>query len=167
MINLIEEKSNKYREAAEAKGLQFSFQHLNEMPDQIVNDPKIIGTVVANLIENAVRFTAKGAIAVTLSAKQLSADQYRFQVDVSDTGIGIPEKETKRIFDSFTQIDSSLTRQYDGNGLGLSVCEKFAKSLGGTISVSSEVGMGSTFTFVFDSEIVLDIAVQKTKFSTN
>jgi len=101
-----------------------------------------IGQIVSNLTNNAIKFTAKGRVDVRFGQDAEDA----LVITVSDTGIGMSEEQTLRVFDKFIQADSSTTRQYGGSGLGLSICEGLAHKMGGRISVASEPGKGSTFT---------------------
>jgi CheY-like chemotaxis protein len=96
---------------------------------------------VANLVSNAVKFTAKGEVAARFEA----ADAGGLRLSVTDTGIGIPQHKILTLFEKFTQADSSTTRQYGGTGLGLAICRELAQLMGGQVSVLSDEGRGSTF----------------------
>jgi hypothetical protein len=103
--------------------------------------------VLANLINNAIKFTEKGQIVVKIEKLEEKENEVIFRFSVADTGIGIPKEKQKEIFESFTQVDSSITRKYGGTGLGLAICKKIIEMMGGNIWVESEVGKGSTFYF--------------------
>ena len=110
------------------KGLKISFQ---PSPDMVSNpsiqtDPELFRKIVSHLIENAIRFTEQGAIAVTLSDSLNSKGDRQLKLSVIDTGSGIPKEKLDYIFEPFTQVDVSLTRQYGGNGLGLAICQEMA-----------------------------------------
>jgi signal transduction histidine kinase len=121
------------------KGLELTA----ETPDDLIinTDARRIKQVVLNLISNAVNYTDSGNI--QLSAQQLTEN--KFTILVRDTGVGIPENELPRLFQPFQQIDSSLTKKNKGTGLGLYLCKKIMKMLGGDIFVKSEYGKGSEF----------------------
>jgi signal transduction histidine kinase len=106
--------------------------------------------VLNNLVENALKFTERGQVHLTVSMvdEPVPGDgrARRVQFAVSDSGIGISEEHQASIFESFSQVDGSSTRRYQGTGLGLAICKKLTELMGGTITVSSELGVGSTFT---------------------
>jgi CheY-like chemotaxis protein len=110
----------------------------------LVGDPHRLRQVLLNLIGNAAKFTHEGEVVVRVKRTEEAG---RLQFSVCDTGIGIPREKHQSIFGSFTQVDSSTTRQYGGSGLGLSICYRLAQLLGGRIWVESEVGRGATFHF--------------------
>jgi signal transduction histidine kinase len=126
---------------AEAKGLSLSLVLANELPTEIITDELRLGQVAANLLHNALKFTAQGS--VTLRAGVGSGTWY-FQV--TDTGIGIDPEWHKLIFEEFRQVDSSSKRKYGGAGLGLAIVKRICAILGGDIQVESAIGKGSTFT---------------------
>jgi signal transduction histidine kinase/DNA-binding response OmpR family regulator len=101
-----------------------------------------------NLLSNAAKFTQNGTVTLALSRAQVGSDQTRFTFHISDTGIGMNEEQLGRLFQAFTQADSSTTRHYGGTGLGLTITRHFANMLGGTIQVTSKAGEGSSFVMV-------------------
>lgn len=120
--------------------------HIDEsIPETIVGDPNRIRQVLNNLIGNAVKFTPKGFIRVTAS-HAIHENESRLELAISDDGVGIPADRLASIFESFTQADGSTTRTYGGTGLGLTISRNLAELMGGSLSVQSEVGEGSTFT---------------------
>jgi signal transduction histidine kinase/CheY-like chemotaxis protein len=132
---------------AEAKGLRL---HLNIDPSVrllVRGDPVRLRQVLGNLISNAVKFTERGM--VTLSVRRIgeSAAQHQLKFEVRDTGIGISAEAQPRLFQAFTQADASTTRLYGGTGLGLAICKRIIELMGGRIDVQSEPGRGSTFSF--------------------
>lgn len=110
-------------------------------------DPGRIGQVLTNLIGNAIKFTSKGGVTVTITDHDKSHDCHEILFEVTDTGVGIPQTSIEKIFESFTQADSSTTRNYGGTGLGLTISQKLVTLMGGEIGVRSELGTGSTFWF--------------------
>lgn len=129
-------------EAAE-KGLVFDIQRPVDIALQRWGDVRRLRQVLLMLLGNAIKFTPQGRVALTV--EELSPGQLRFHV--TDTGVGIPEEWHARIFEPFTQVDSSISRRYNGSGLGLSLAKRLADTLGGQIQVQSKVGSGSTFIF--------------------
>ncbi|ACC73331.1 response regulator [Paraburkholderia phymatum] len=127
---------------AAAKHLQFSVERAPGVPDMIFTDGQRITQILRNLLSNALKFTERGEVALTVAASD--ADTLRF--DVRDTGIGIAADKLELIFEAFQQADGSTSRNYGGSGLGLSISREFARLLGGRVSVASEPGKGSVFT---------------------
>jgi CheY-like chemotaxis protein len=130
-----------------------------QIPSLFNGDPVRVRQVLVNLLGNAIKFTAEGEIIVTT---RKMGDVYRvedkaycnLEISVSDTGIGISREKLKKVFESFTQADSSTTRKYGGTGLGLTISKNLAELMGGQLSVSSDVGQGSTFTLQLAMEVV-------------
>jgi signal transduction histidine kinase/CheY-like chemotaxis protein len=116
-----------------------------DVPDELRADSGRLRQVITNLVGNAIKFTDHGEVAVAVRRRYETATHAAIRVSVSDTGIGIPADRQKEIFESFTQIDGSMSRQYSGTGLGLAICRQLTTLLGGEIGVESEVGRGSTF----------------------
>jgi PAS domain S-box-containing protein len=127
---------------AREKGLALSWTVNERVPRALRGDPDRIGQVLVNLVGNAVKFTKKGEVSVTVDA---GTDGVVFSV--RDTGIGIPAENLEPIFTPFTQVDSSLTRRFGGTGLGLAICRELVTLMGGDMLVESEEGRGSTFSF--------------------
>jgi len=117
------------------------------VPDLVHGDPVRLRQVVMNLVANAVKFTSKGEILVSIKVESSDADGTHLHFSVRDTGIGIPKEQQALIFEPFRQADVSMTRKYGGTGLGLSICSHLVKLMGGEIWLESTVGQGSTFHF--------------------
>jgi signal transduction histidine kinase/CheY-like chemotaxis protein len=132
---------------AEEKGLELLLDIAHNVPEMVTGDPARLRQLVTNLVGNSIKFTAQGEIKVKISEKLRKDDRVELAVQVSDTGIGIPAEKQADIFQAFTQADSSTTRRYGGTGLGLAICRQLVEAMGGTITVTSEVGKGSTFCF--------------------
>ncbi len=131
---------------AREKGLKLDYSM--DPPDSVmlVGDPFRIKQVLLNLVNNAVKFTARGGVTVAVEVVPSSDDTGRLlNCRVTDTGIGIPEAKRDRLFQPFTQVDSSTTRKYGGTGLGLVICQRLVQRMGGEIGVDSSEGQGSTF----------------------
>jgi PAS domain S-box-containing protein len=122
------------------------------VPATVLADATRLRQILVNLLSNAVKFTHSGEVLIELSADHAEGERTTLHFTVSDTGIGIPEHRLEDIFDSFTQVDASTTRQYGGTGLGLTISRRLAQIMGGTLTVESELGSGSRF--------VLSIPVQ-------
>lgn len=118
-----------------------------KIADQVVGDPTRIRQVLVNLISNAVKFTKKGEVAISVRADTSSKNSLKLDFIVKDTGIGIPVEKQSRLFKAFSQADSSTTRQYGGTGLGLAISKRLVELMGGSIWVESEPGKGSSFKF--------------------
>lgn len=125
---------------------------LNELPP-IVSDPKKIRQIIFNLVGNAIKFTDRGGVAVGARVEPINGDELTLTVSVKDTGCGIPADKQEFIFEPFTQVDSTDTREHSGTGLGLNITKKLVELLGGTIAVESKVEEGSVFTFTIPVRI--------------
>ncbi|NUR82093.1 MAG: PAS domain-containing protein, partial [Dermatophilaceae bacterium] len=134
-------------ERARAKSLNLSVTHSADVPLLVSGDPVRFGQVIANLTTNAVKFTDAGSVSAHLSLERSTPAGPVLRVDVSDTGPGISPDVRSRLFESFSQGDSSTTREYGGTGLGLSISRQIVSAFGGDIGLDSEPGRGSTFWF--------------------
>lgn len=119
----------------------------NDLKYEVLSDPIRIKQVILNLLTNAIKFTDKGTIHSGIRVLNESEQELSLQFFVKDTGIGIPEEKHDLIFKAFSQVDGTTTRQYGGTGLGLSISSQIVENMGGKISLQSEVGKGSEFTF--------------------
>ena len=125
-----------------------------DVPTDLIGDPTRLGQVLINLTSNAVKFTERGEVVVTVERADPPADEaladsesVRLLIHVRDTGPGIPADRLDAIFESFSQADGSITRRYGGTGLGLAICRQLAELMDGDVTVESTVGQGTTFTF--------------------
>lgn len=132
---------------AARKGIATSLRVENGVPETVSGDPYRLHQVLLNLLSNALKFTERGTITLTVAVRQRTTPKMEFEFTVSDTGIGIPPEARERIFESFQQVDGSTTRRYGGTGLGLSICTRLVRLFGGKIWVESEAGVGSRFHF--------------------
>ena len=132
---------------AEEKNLEFLFDIPDTLPTALIGDPLRLGQILINLGNNAVKFTEEGEVVVSISETATEGDRIKLQFSVSDTGIGMSEENKARLFQSFSQADSSTSRKYGGTGLGLAISKSLCELMGGQIWVDSEPGAGSTFSF--------------------
>jgi signal transduction histidine kinase/CheY-like chemotaxis protein len=168
--DLIEELHQWTTEHLNKKPIQIIFTPLSMVPNFILSDQSRLLQILKSLLDNAIKFTEKGTIQLTYGTDTPSniivpnsellrySDEFKVNknvvyFEVADTGIGIAKKDLVHVFQPFTQADTSLTRQYSGLGLGLSLAKQFTEMLGGTITVSSTLGQGSTFGLFFPVEI--------------
>jgi len=173
LTRCVEEALELVAGSAAEKGLELACLVDDDTPVRIIGDETRLRQILVNLVNNAVKFTHAGEVVVSVAASRiLSAapaplasetapegeaglqQTYELQFAVRDTGIGIPKERLHRLFKSFSQVDSSTTRQYGGTGLGLAISKRLCEMMGGTMRVESEAGVGSTFLFT----IVADAA---------
>ncbi|MBI5449991.1 MAG: response regulator [Gammaproteobacteria bacterium] len=135
------------------KGLDFAVDYRFPLPLRINSDPTRLKQILLNLCGNALKFTERGGIRVMVS---FDVAQQLLQFAITDTGIGIAADKLPKLFDSFTQADNSITRQYGGTGLGLHICRHLSELLGGSVEACSTPGQGSTFTVMIATGAVAD-----------
>jgi len=138
---------------AREKNLELIFDIPPDTPHHLIGDPGRLRQIITNLISNAIKFTKKGEVRLTVAEESQTHSRSVLHFTVSDSGIGIPESKQKQIFQAFSQADGSTTRQYGGTGLGLSISSKLVKLMGGQIWVESKPGKGSEFHFTVKLEI--------------
>jgi PAS domain S-box-containing protein len=143
----IEQTTSDFEPEAMGKGLQLFSSIAPSVPEAVVGDPARLRQVLANLLGNAVKFTERGSITITAEVMSQTRDELKLRFTVRDTGIGIPDSDRERLFETFTQADDSNTRKYGGTGLGLAISKQLVELLGGQIGVESEPGAGSRFWF--------------------
>jgi PAS domain S-box-containing protein len=138
-----------FQKNALEKCLTLQLAIADDVPAYVRGDATRFRQVLTNLVSNAVKFTDKGSVrlSVKVETMDLSASVCVLQISVTDTGIGIPKERADRLFQSFTQVDASTNRRYGGTGLGLAICKRLVEMMGGDITVSSQVGVGTTFAF--------------------
>lgn len=133
---------------AQAKHLALDCTIAPDFPALAVGDKMRVGQILRNLLTNAIKFTDSGGIQVHVTAKAFTPAECEVSIQVSDTGIGIAPEEIDRLFRPFSQASQAIRRQYGGTGLGLTIARRFSEMMGGTITVSSEMQKGSTFTCI-------------------
>ena len=132
---------------ASEKGLELVVSAAPEVPDALVGDGARLAQVLVNLVDNAIKFTPAGEVVLKVTLQSIDDDSAQLLFCVHDTGIGIPAVKHESIFEPFTQVDGSTTRQFGGTGLGLSICSRIVALMGGSIRLESFPGRGSTFSF--------------------
>ena len=152
---------------AQKKNLNFSYFYPPELPQIFLGDVTRIRQVLVNLLGNALKFTEKGEVSLTIEGDQINLykdndsksidGEYQIQFAVKDTGIGIPKEKQHHLFKSFTQVDSSTNRKYGGTGLGLAISKLLTESMGGKMWLESEMDMGATFYFTINVPIANEV----------
>ena len=132
---------------ASAKNLELAYRISEDVPQAVIGDVTRLRQIVVNLLSNSVKFTETGEIFLNVETRRTRDRRHELQFTVRDTGIGIPPERLGRLFQSFSQVDSSTTRKYGGTGLGLAISKRLTELMGGTMWVESEVGKGSAFHF--------------------
>jgi PAS domain S-box-containing protein len=143
---------------ASEKGLALTTAIAPDVPACLIGDPGRLRQVVVNLVGNGVKFTERGEVAIAVRAESVTNAEVMLRFTVRDSGIGIPEQARGRLFQSFTQVDSSTTRRYGGTGLGLSISKRLVGLMAGEIGVESAEGNGATFWFTARFRVVPSIA---------
>ena len=144
VAKLLDDASAVVADMARTRGLEVTTKIAADLPDTLEGDPRRLGQILINLVSNAIKFTDHGTISVRLARP----DAAHWVMEVADTGRGIPLDEQAHVFDWFHQMDSSVTREQAGVGLGLSIVKQLVGLMGGEIKLQSQVGQGSTFTVV-------------------
>ena len=144
-----------HREVALEKGLEFNLSIASDVPVTVALDPIRFKQVLSNLVSNAVKFTDFGQVAIDVSSVD-DGNTGRLKFVVSDTGIGMDPSRIAELFEPFTQADPSISRRFGGTGLGLAICRSLALALGGDLTVTSELEVGSAFTFDVPFRVVAE-----------
>ncbi|MEY4592294.1 MAG: hypothetical protein RIR18_1189, partial [Pseudomonadota bacterium] len=146
---------------AEKKGLRLTLD-VDHVPDKLLGDPTRITQCLLNLVSNAIKFTERGSITLSANAIERNEDSALIRFEVTDTGIGLSDKQTNSLFEAFQQADTSTTRKYGGTGLGLAITRKFAQLMGGETGVSSTLGQGSSFWFSVRLKLASELVSETT-----
>ncbi|MGY2793776.1 PAS domain S-box-containing protein [Thermostichus sp. MS-CIW-36] len=147
LLQLVEELLDLMAAQAQSKDLELVAWVDPSLPPTLIGDPGRLRQVLANLLSNAIKFTPQGEVVVTVEAGERDPEKQWVNVQVRDTGIGIPPEKLDRLFKPFSQVDSSISRQFGGTGLGLAISQRLCQLMGGAIGVESQPGQGSTFRF--------------------
>jgi two-component system sensor histidine kinase/response regulator len=147
LLALVEEVADLLAPRAHAKALELATLVRPDVPPAVRGDPGRLRQILLNLLSNAVKFTDAGEVVVRATASEPTDQGVQVRFEVSDTGIGIDPAEVGRLFEPFSQADSSTTRTHGGTGLGLAICRRLVELLGGDLTVESQPGEGSTFAF--------------------
>ena len=150
--DVVAETASILRPRALEKNIEFEIEYKSKLPWQIYGDPTRFRQVLMNLAGNAIKFTEQGSVKIL--ARFTETPSPALFIDVIDTGTGIPADKLEAIFDPFVQADPSVTRKFGGTGLGLAISRRIAAALGGTVSVKSQCGQGSVFTFTMPVAVV-------------
>jgi two-component system, sensor histidine kinase and response regulator len=134
-------------EKCHSKGLELVLDVAPDVPATLVGDSLRLGQILLNYANNAIKFTERGDVVISVRASEITQQDALLHFRVKDTGVGLTEEQMSRLFQSFTQADASTTRKFGGTGLGLAICKKLAELMGGEVGVQSEPGKGSTFWF--------------------
>ncbi|PUR27190.1 two-component sensor histidine kinase BarA [Salmonella enterica subsp. enterica serovar Dublin] len=154
--NTLDEVVTLLAHSSHDKGLELTLNIKNDVPDNVIGDPLRLQQVITNLVGNAIKFTESGNIDILVEKRALSNTKVQIEVQIRDTGIGIPERDQSRLFQAFRQADASISRRHGGTGLGLVITQKLVNEMGGDISFHSQPNRGSTFWF----HIHLDLKMQ-------
>src|ERR1700692_1960280 len=142
---LIEALADTLSARAETKGLTVEATIAADLPEMLIGDPARLRAAIENLIDNAVKFTERGAVRLDARATQAGRGKIKLLFTVTDSGIGLTRAEIKRLFRPFTQANAEIARHYGGAGLGLAVVKSLAKLMGGELTVASTLGRGASF----------------------
>ncbi|QNI32714.1 response regulator [Alloacidobacterium dinghuense] len=145
--NVLDNLSTIVGQKAHDKNLEFLIAPQHDIPPNLIGDPLRLGQILINLVNNAVKFTERGEVLVTVALEEQLADRVKVRFSVRDSGIGMTPEQSARLFQAFAQADTSTTRKYGGTGLGLSISKRLVEMMEGNIWAESEPGVGSTFHF--------------------
>ncbi len=162
----VESALDVFAKKASQQGLDLVYQIDHLLPTMLVGDSLRLRQVLINFLSNAIKFTQKGEVFVEINLLKAVGDDLEIGFNIHDTGIGIPKDKLSRLFKSFSQVDSSTTRKYGGTGLGLVISQKLINLMGGDVSVSSEEGKGTTFSFNIRAKAALASKKQYTVLNT-
>ncbi len=159
LVHVVEEAAELVSTAAQRKDLELLAYCSPELPLGLRGDPSRLRQVLLNLAANAVKFTEDGEVCIRAQLEDRTTDGLVVRFEVKDTGIGIDPADQERLFDPFSQADSSTTRRFGGTGLGLAICHQLVTAMEGTIGIDSAVGSGSTFWFTLPLALAHDPTV--------
>ena len=139
--------------SAHEKRLELVSIFAPDLPNQVIADPLRLKQILTNLVSNSIKFTDSGSIAVRINIEAKNSDNATFKISVSDTGIGIAREKQERLFQAFSQVDTSTTREFGGSGLGLVIAKELVQQMNGTIGVNSQPNRGANFWFTIQAHL--------------
>jgi len=149
LISLLNYEISIHKKKSELKGLELHPLHIQDkIPDTLIGDSKIIHHIISAFLDNAIKFTEHGSIHTHINTVKQADNEFTIKISVTDTGIGIRERDMKSVFNKFLQADNSSSRQHGGTGLGLAICKQLAELIHAEVGVESEFDKGSTFWLV-------------------
>ena len=154
LVDCVEGTLDLLANQAAEKELDLLYEVADGIPRLVRGDPTRLRQILVNLLSNAIKFTSEGEVLLSLRVEEQTADKLVLLFSVRDSGIGISAEAQTRLFQSFTQVDSSTTRKYGGTGLGLAISKRLAEIMGGRMWIESELDQGSTFHFTIEAETV-------------
>ena len=147
---LVSQVGDLWSEAASAKGVELRCEVDPQAPPWVLGDPTRLRQILLNLISNALKFTAKGHVHLTVKPIAKAAEAMTLEFAIADTGIGMSPDQQARLFQAFVQADTSTSRKFGGTGLGLAICQQLASTMGGDVTLESEIGRGSIFRVIVE-----------------
>ena len=156
LYKLLEESAAIFDVEALRKGIEFSLEVDEDVPQWVLGDETRLRQILNNLLSNAVKFTNRGSVRMRVNCENAwqVGETCEIEFEVADTGIGISEEQANRLFNPFSQADSSTTRQYGGTGLGLVICKRLSEAMGGRVLLNSKSGEGSQFYAYIPVEVI-------------
>lgn len=158
---LLSDVLDMFAQQAASKGLELASLLPTNIPDRVIGDPERLRQVFVNLVGNALKFTERGSVTLRVRSESIVNSKAHFRFSVEDTGVGINPAEKERLFEAFTQADTSTTRKHGGTGLGLNITRQLIDLMGGNISVESQLGSGSTFYVELDLAVGAQVAAEQ------
>ena len=152
--SIVDDVAQLFSEQARKKGVDLAVYVGPKVPESISGDPVRLTQILSNLVNNALKFTDKGHVLISVIHESGGADQCTLVFSVEDTGVGIPLEKQNSIFEAFSQADQSTTRQFGGTGLGLAISRRLVEAMGGSLDIESKVGVGSRFYFTAPTTVL-------------
>ena len=156
LVQVVEEAAELVAESARSKDIELLAYCSPELPLNLRGDPSRLRQVLLNLVSNAVKFTSTGEVVMRAHLEGETSDGLMVRFEISDTGVGLVNTDRERLFEPFSQADSSTTRRFGGTGLGLAICQQLVTAMGGELGVESELGHGSTFWFTLPFQVAAE-----------
>jgi PAS domain S-box-containing protein len=153
LSNIINKLKMMFNQTASEKEISLLYEFSKNLPNSIIGDELRLTQILVNLLSNAIKFTKEGTVIIALDITKKGDKEATLHVSVKDSGIGMSEEALQKLFQPFSQVDSSITRKYGGTGLGLSISMGFVRAMGGVLKVKSSEGVGSEFYFDIDVEV--------------